>query len=427
MRSVSLEKVIPLSLLILYLAFFISTIQLVPFHPDESTQIYMSRDVDVLFTTPGNLFFRAETTLSPEQRYRLIDAPLPRTIIGISRRIFHLQALESDWNWSLSWQENKDNGALPTNSLLLISRLCLAAFVPLGLVFFYLILKGVVNWPISLFITIILGMNAIFLVHTRRAMAEGLSFCIYFALIFLIIRKPEKAFLIGILAGLVFQAKQTTLPILFVPVIIWIINGIKNNQKMQILWKILVFSGAIFITYYVLNPVAWKYPFHVAVLQIQHRLAFSQAQAAEYQAISSSLAVTTFPSRFAAWLANTFFSTPAYYDIGNYSKELAQTIVLYGSNILNRLFSGWYFGLMSLFVGLFGFLLTIRKIKPVIISMNMSYIVLLTISIMQTIFSIFMLPITFQRYFLLNLAISMVWVGIGVYYLSTIISKVCKR
>jgi hypothetical protein len=196
---------------------------------------------------------------------------------------------------------------------------------------------------------------------------------------------------------------------------------------MQILWKILVFCGAIFITYYVLNPVAWKDPFHVAVLQIQHRLAFSQAQAAEYQAISSSLAVTTFPSRFAAWLANTFFSTPAYYDIGNYSKELAQAIVLYGSNILNRLFSGWYFGLMTLFVGLFGFLLTIRKIKPVIISMNMSYIVLLTISIMQTIFSIFMLPITFQRYFLLNLAISMVWVGIGVYYLSTIISKLCKR
>ena len=44
----------------------------------------MSRDVDVLFTAPGSLFYHAETTLSPEQRYRLIDAPLPRTIIGIS-------------------------------------------------------------------------------------------------------------------------------------------------------------------------------------------------------------------------------------------------------------------------------------------------------------------------------------------------------
>ena len=292
----------------------------------------------ILFTAPGSLFYHAETTLSPEQRYRLIDAPLPRTIIGISRGIFHLPPLKSDWNWSLSWEENKTNGALPTNYLLLISRLGLAVFVPLGLVFFYLTLKGVVNWPISLLVSVVLGMNAIFLVHTRRAMAEGLSFCTLFRSLFiLIIRKPEKAFFIGILAGLAFQAKQTTLPILFVPVIIWIINGIKCNQKLLILWKILVFCGAIFITYYVLNPVAWKDPFHVAVLQIQHRLAFSQAQAAEYQAISSSLAVTTFPSKLAAWLANTFFATPAFYDIGNYSKELAQAILIYGSNILHRL------------------------------------------------------------------------------------------
>ncbi len=176
MRSISLEKVIPLSVLILYMVFFFSTILLVPFHPDESTQIYMSKDVDILFTAPANLFYHAETTLSPEQRYRLIDAPLPRTIIGISRGIFHLPPLKSDWNWSLSWEENKTNGALPTNYLLLISRLGLAVFVPLGLVFFYLTLKGVVNWPISLLVSVVLGMNAIFLVHTRRAMAEGLSF-----------------------------------------------------------------------------------------------------------------------------------------------------------------------------------------------------------------------------------------------------------
>ena len=130
MRSHSWEKVIPLSALVLYLVFFFSTILLVPFHPDESTQIYMSRDVDVLFTAPGSLSYHAETTLSPEQRYRLIDAPLPRTIIGISRGIIHLTPLKSDWNWSLSWEENKINGALPTNYLLLISRLGLASIHP---------------------------------------------------------------------------------------------------------------------------------------------------------------------------------------------------------------------------------------------------------------------------------------------------------
>jgi hypothetical protein len=338
-----------------------------------------------------------------------------------------LLPLKSDWNWSLSWEENKANGALPTNYLLLIARLSLAVFVPLGLVFFYLTLKGIVNWPISLLVSVVLGMNAIFLVHTRRAMAEGLSFCIYFALILLIIRKPEKAFLIGILAGLAFQAKQTTLPILFVPVIIWIINGIKCNEKLLIPWKIFIFCGAILITYYILNPVAWKDPFHVAILQIQHRFAFSQAQAAEYQAISSSLAVTTFPSKLAAWLANTFFATPAFYDIGNYSKELAQPILIYGSNILHRLFSGWYYGLLTLIIGLFGLILSLRKFKSLYISTNNTFLVLLIISILQTAFSIFMLPITFQRYYLLNLVLSIMWVGIGVYCLSPVINKLHKR
>ena len=51
------ERGRPILVFILYLVFFFSTILLVPFHPDESTQIYMSRDVDVLFTAPGNLFY----------------------------------------------------------------------------------------------------------------------------------------------------------------------------------------------------------------------------------------------------------------------------------------------------------------------------------------------------------------------------------
>jgi hypothetical protein len=139
------------------------------------------------------------------------------------------------------------------------------------------------------------------------------------------------------------------------------------------------------------------------------------------------LAVTTFPSKLAAWLANTFFATPAFYDIGNYSKELAQAILIYGSNILHRLFSGWYYGLLTLIIGLFGLILSLRKFKSLYISTNNTFLVLLIISILQTAFSIFMLPITFQRYYLLNLVLSIMWVGIGVYCLSPVINKLHKR
>jgi hypothetical protein len=274
-----------------------------------------------------------------------------------------------------------------------------------------------VIWPISLLATFVLGMNAMFLVHTRRAMAEGLSYCLFFTVIFMIIRKPEKAFLIGMLAGLAFQAKQTTLPVLIVPVIIWIVNDIKSKNKLLILKRILFFCGAIFVTYYVLNPVAWKDPFHVAILQVQHRLIFTKAQAADYQALSSSLAVTTFPSRLAAWLANTFFANPAYYDIGNYSKELASVIKVYVSIFINRLFTGWYSGLVVLFFGLFGFLFSIRKLKSAINPENRTLLVIFIASLLQTLFALFMFPITFQRYYLLNVSLSFIWAGIGLNYL----------
>jgi hypothetical protein len=109
MRSINFGKLIPTAAFLLYLIFFFSTIQSVPFHPDEATQIFMSHDVDLLLTTPSRLLYHPEVSLSAEQRYHLIDAPLPRTIIGIVRNIFHLEPLASDWNWSLGWEENKTN------------------------------------------------------------------------------------------------------------------------------------------------------------------------------------------------------------------------------------------------------------------------------------------------------------------------------
>ena len=62
MRALHLDKVIPFISLLLYLVFFFATIQQVPFHPDEATQIYMSHDVDLLFSNPSSLIYHPETT-----------------------------------------------------------------------------------------------------------------------------------------------------------------------------------------------------------------------------------------------------------------------------------------------------------------------------------------------------------------------------
>lgn len=417
MRPISLGKFIPPAAFLLYLIFFFSTIQNVPFHPDEATQIYMSHDVDLLLTTPSRLLYHPEVSLSAEQRYHLIDAPLPRTIIGISRNIFQMEPLASDWNWSLGWEENKTIGAFPSNTILLIARISLGLFVPIGLIFFYLTLKSMLPWSISLMASLFLGFNAIFLLHTRRAMSEGISFSLYFITLFLLFKYPRNAVVLGIFSGLTLVTKQTVIPILLLPVVYWIIDSLVKRKFVSLLKNIIIYFALILLIYYLFNPIVWRDPIHVVALQIQTRLDFSQSQAAEYLAVSSPLAANTFLGSLISWLANTYFAKPAFFDVGNYSANLLTGIKIYQSNALNNLFSGWISGGFLLFCSLFGFIASFRNKLLISIKEIQPYHLYLILSILQTGFVLFFLPITFQRYYLLNLSLAVIWAAIGIHIL----------
>lgn len=415
MRALHLDKVIPFISLLLYLVFFFATIQQVPFHPDEATQIYMSHDVDLLFSNPSSLIYHPENELSPEQRYRLIDSPLPRTIIGVGRNIFRLAPLPSDWNWSMSWEENQNKGALPADSLLLLSRISLAVFVPVGLVFFYLMLKNKVPWPYSLIATLFLGLNAVFLVHTRRAMAEGISFCSYFLIFYLLVKHSGKPWLIGIVAGFALLTKQTVSPILVLPLVYWTFELLFARRYASYLKALLVYFSVILLVYYMFNPIAWKDPLNVIALQIQTRVEFSRAQAADYLALSSHLAANTFRAGLISWLANTFFAQPAFFDVGNYAPSLVHQIKTYQSNFLNGLFSGWVNGVILLFLSLFGVFGSLRRLHIPVEKVDRTTLLLMTLSLLQTVFVLFFFPITFQRYYLLNLSLAVIWAVLGLH------------
>ena len=98
----------------------------VPFHPDESTQLFMSSDLNTLFSRPADLFWSTANEQDARQIYRELDAPLARYLIGVGRTIASLPALPVDWDWSKSWEENQTAGALPDARLLLVGRLSVA-------------------------------------------------------------------------------------------------------------------------------------------------------------------------------------------------------------------------------------------------------------------------------------------------------------
>ena len=136
-----LKQIAPfLTILLLSLVFFLSLMQ-VPFHPDESTQIFMSSDFQELFSSPRRLIWLGAADEDREMQLRMLDAPLTRYMIGLGGWLTNQDALPVDWDWTKSFDYNQQAGALPANSLLLTARLSVLFFFPLSLVLFWLVLK----------------------------------------------------------------------------------------------------------------------------------------------------------------------------------------------------------------------------------------------------------------------------------------------
>ena len=72
------ENWIFILLLIALTVFYYYGIFLVPFHPDESTHIYMSQDLEILLSQPLSLAWEPDLPFSNEIMLRSLGAPLSK-------------------------------------------------------------------------------------------------------------------------------------------------------------------------------------------------------------------------------------------------------------------------------------------------------------------------------------------------------------
>ena len=199
-------------ILILFTIFYMSTIADVPFHPDESTYIFMSDDLKTMFTDLQSMFWQPGQVDDLHQHYRKLDPPTSRAIIGISRLITGQPALAADWDWSLTWQENQQAGALPDSGLLTVSRIGIALFYPFSLLFFYLSANKISDRLTAWLAMCFMAGNMLVLLHTRRAMTESfLLFTIILSLYFLV-HFREKPWLSAFPIALALNAKLSAAP-----------------------------------------------------------------------------------------------------------------------------------------------------------------------------------------------------------------------
>lgn len=153
------------------LAYFYSLdLAAVPYHPDETSQLVMSRDVArnwlELSWLPGE-------AVTAETRLRLLDAPLTRLVLGLSWLVQGYRpsdVVATDWQWGATWEANA--AAIPSAGLLVAARMGPVILTALTAALLYQLGTRLGGWPTGLLAAGLFALNPLVLLHGRRAMAE---------------------------------------------------------------------------------------------------------------------------------------------------------------------------------------------------------------------------------------------------------------
>ena len=395
----------------------------VPFHPDESTYLYMSADWDLFTQNPMTLGYQPNNS-SIRQKYRLLDPPLGRYLIGISRSVAGFPAPITDWTWSLSWDENKQNGALPSQELLIAGRLGPAALFPFSLILIYLTgwrLGGrFLGWSSML----LLGLNALILLHTSRAMSEsGLVFtiCLFMSSLVFCRKRP---WLIAVPAALMVCAKQSTLPLVIIGAFALFLYAKKPIQWRSIFVNGLTYALIFLAVFLLLNPVFWLDPSKALQSAVQTRQELVSRQTNEFgQALPEAILNTPWKAAI-SMTANLFFTPPAIADVGNYLAETNLSTQRYFSNPIHSLFRDLYLGGLMLVLTAFGFLISIKNALARKINHWQAWILLATAGTAQFLALIFTVALPFQRYVIPLVPFTCLWISFSLCLLKDEISRI---
>jgi 4-amino-4-deoxy-L-arabinose transferase-like glycosyltransferase len=415
MRNVVCSHWLFTLLLILLSTFFFLGVAKVPFHPDESTYIFMSADFERILTNPLSMTWEGGKPITDIYRYRMIDAPLTRYLLGIGRFMAGLPALSKDWDWSTTWEVNKRLGALPNKTLLLIERFTIASLFPLCLFLLYLIGLKLDGRLLGITTILIFSLHPLILLHTRRAMAEGMLIFGLILTLYAFTIANKKALFTGIAVALAINAKHSA--IILIPIgllaVIWFpkYNPRKPSNRLINISGYLL--GLILIST-LLNPIIWRTHITTAREAITQRQILINRQVADISSISPTQVLESPSERAAVLLVQLFIAPPIFSEVGNYRLQtsLAEKIYLDtpGNNLWrNSISAGIMLGLTLL--GMFNSIQISLKgdsiRRRIIILFLLSFLVMLGGIIL-------MIPLAWQRYSLPMIPIVSIFTSMGV-------------
>ena len=332
---------------------------LVPFHGDEATQIFMSRDYAYQFLQRDLSFITySEHPTSPtEQHLRLINGTINKYLIGLAWHVggFQLADINQQWDWGADWDYNQHNDHAPTPQLLLTARWPSALFLAAGVVVIFGLGRLLGGQLTGYLVSLYYALNPVLLLNGRRAMMEGSA--IFFGLLvvlagvwFLQHRSWWTAALLGLSGGLALASKHTTVfavagvfGVCIVATLVSPCQPVKhpttkadstntkpflNIQRLSAASYPVVAILLMLLVFYLLNPAWWNNnPIVIGgeVLRLRQELLDVQAEVfGGYSGLSD---------RVAGFLRQTLIALPQYYEAPGWDAYIGDQIDRYEASV----------------------------------------------------------------------------------------------
>jgi 4-amino-4-deoxy-L-arabinose transferase-like glycosyltransferase len=245
-----------------------------PFHGDEATQIFMSRDYAYQFMQRdfARLAYRDPPGGDQEQHLRLLNGTINKYLIGLAWHIsgFAPEDINEQWDWGADWDYNRQNGHAPSDALLRAARWPSSILLAGGVVVMFALGDALGGRTTAYLASLYYALCPPLLLNGHRAMMEGsLTF---FSLLTVLCgvwfagrRSWVAALMLGVSAGLALASKHSAVfAIVAVYSACLILNhkGTKDTKRIFVSsWlKILISTVFALVLFYVLNPAWWGDP-----------------------------------------------------------------------------------------------------------------------------------------------------------------------
>jgi hypothetical protein len=400
-----------------------------PFHPDESSMLHQSQDLEKLFADPSMLVWVSERTGETDQTYRLLNPPIPKYIIGLGRLLagFDSSSVDVDWNWSATWEENEKSSALPDPSLLLGSRVATTAVLVGSLIPLIIIARKLGGNRLAIITILAFAFHSLSLLHGRRAMSEGpLIFGTSLALLG-ILEADKRPWLTAVGTAIAASSKLST--VVLVPVgilaILWQRKGNQPGGKFPSR-DMFIFSTVVILITFLLNPILWSNPFAGIGGIWNSRVDFSIRQRETIQAVSPEQILETPTQRIAGMVGLFFFRTPQTSEVANYQEQTGPDEEAYLRNPLNTLFSGPIGGGIAFTLAILGVVASAFQLRELDWRRRRLIFLLLIGTGVQAGALLVANAIPFQRYYIPLLPFVILWMGLGLLHIPNAIKKAAQ-